>query len=245
MLGDLRRCEHWSTLASSTFYLSRCISAWAQYYSDEPLRIPWTKRYPIHIPGNAKWRVSDPLCACPMPPRSRHRSCVFGTLSVQWEESAGQLVTLPLSEHREIDPRIRHDSFSAPLWVISVSLCQSIKINATNIYITRAKAQFKIKIQVLKLKPVHFRRVVSCSVPHRPCYWSCGFFVQSLWLGSNVLDNWQLAMLPRVWSSWDRFQHWAWQLLSCFSAFPCARIPKPVAGDDVKDSKVVSLHLAI
>ena len=45
---------------------------------------------------------------------------------------------------------------------ICVSMCQSIQIKPTNMYIASARTQFKINTRVLKLTPVHSRRVVSC-----------------------------------------------------------------------------------
>ena len=60
--------------------------------------------------------------------------------------------------------------------LICVSLCQSIKIKPTNMYIASARAQFKINTQVLKLTPVHSRRVVSCQVQPWTYHWSCVFW---------------------------------------------------------------------
>ena len=54
------------------------------------------------------------------------------------------LAESPQSGGREFDPRRAHDNLSVPLWVICVSLCQSIKIKPTNMYITSARAQLKI-----------------------------------------------------------------------------------------------------
>ena len=53
------------------------------------------------------------------------------------------------------------------------SLCQSIKIKPTNMYISSSRAQFKIDTRVLKLTPVHSRRVVNCPVQPRACQWDC------------------------------------------------------------------------
>ena len=46
------------------------------------------------------------------------------------------------------------------------------------------------------LPTVHFRWVVSCPVPPRTCHSNC-VLAQFLWRETNVLDNWQLVMLPR------------------------------------------------
>ena len=56
------------------------------------------------------------------------------------------------------------------------SLWQNIKF-----YIARARAQLKINVhaQVLKLTPVHFRRVVSCPLVSRPRHSSCVFYTAS------------------------------------------------------------------
>ena len=48
---------------------------------------------------------------------------------------------------------------------------------------------------MLKLTPVHSRRVVSCPVQPRACHWDCFFFTQFQWHEAIVLDNWQLAEL--------------------------------------------------
>ena len=60
---------------------------------------------------------------------------------------------------------------------IYVSPCQGIKIKPTNMYIASARAQFKINThtQVLKLTPVHSRRVVRCPVQPHACHWDCVF----------------------------------------------------------------------
>ena len=77
---------------------------------------------------------------------------------------------------------------------ICVSLCQSNKIKSTNMYITRARAQFKIytHTQVLKL---HSRRVVRRPAPPRSSL-GLWFLAHFLWNETNLLDNWQLALLP-------------------------------------------------
>ena len=42
---------------------------------------------------------------------------------------------LPESGGTELDSRWVHDNLSAPLWIKYISLCQSIQINLTNMYI--------------------------------------------------------------------------------------------------------------
>ena len=95
----------------------------------------------------------------------------------QWREAYvldnWQLAELPQSGGREFDPRRVHDNLSVPLWVymrFSVPEHQ----NQTNkyVYCQRQGAVQKINTQVLKLTPVHSRRVVSCSVQPRACHWS-------------------------------------------------------------------------
>ena len=73
------------------------------------------------------------------------------TVSAAWNECAINChsVMLPQSESCEL-----HDNS----WFHILSLCQSIKIKKTIMYIARALTQ------VLKLTPVHFMRVVSCPV---------------------------------------------------------------------------------
>ena len=60
---------------------------------------------------------------------------------------------------------------------ICVSLCQSIKIKPTNMYIASARAQFKINThRCWNWHHVHSRQVVSCPVQPRARHWSCVFW---------------------------------------------------------------------
>ena len=60
---------------------------------------------------------------------------------------------------------------------ICVSLCQSIKIKPTNMYIASARAQFKINThRSWNWHHVHSRQVVSCPVQPRARHWSCVFW---------------------------------------------------------------------
>ena len=49
---------------------------------------------------------------------------------------------------------------------------------------------------MLKLTPVHLRRVVGCPVPPRNRQRICSLR-HSLWCGTNLLDNWQLASVSQ------------------------------------------------
>ena len=81
---------------------------------------------------------------------------------------------------------------------ICVSLCQSIKIKPTNMYIASARAQFKINThRCWNWHHVHSRQVVSCPVQPRARHWSCVFLARFQWREAYVLDNWQLAELPQ------------------------------------------------
>ena len=81
---------------------------------------------------------------------------------------------------------------------ICVSLCQSIKIKPTNMYIASARAQFKINThRCWNWHHVHSRQVVSCPVQPRARYWSCFFLARFQWCEAYVLDNWQLTELPQ------------------------------------------------
>ena len=64
-------------------------------------------------------------------------------------------------------------SFGIVVSGICASLSQSIKIKPTNMYIARARAQFKIHTQMSKLTPVHSKQVVNSPVPPRACHWDC------------------------------------------------------------------------
>ena len=81
---------------------------------------------------------------------------------------------------------------------ICVSLCQSIKIEPTNMYIASARAQFKINThRCWNWHHVHSRHVVSCPVQPRARHWSCVFLARFQWREAYVLDNWQLVELPQ------------------------------------------------
>ena len=80
---------------------------------------------------------------------------------------------------------------------ICVSLCQTSKSNHTNMYITNARAQFKIKTHRRwnwNLCIPDGLSVVQCSLGH---VIGVAFFTQFQWHEANVLDNWQLAELPQ------------------------------------------------
>ena len=90
-------------------------------------------------------------------------------MQFQWRDAYvldnWQLAELPQSGGREFDPHWVHFNLSVYCgFIICISLCQSIKIKPTNMYIASARVQFKIKTQVLKLTPVHSRQVVRCPV---------------------------------------------------------------------------------
>ena len=111
-----------------------------------------------------------------MQPRECHWSCVF------WRDlsgvkhmccTTGSWRSSPSLEVVSSIPAGSTIIYRFLCGLICVSLCQSIKIKATNMNITSAMAQFKINTQVLKLTPVHSRRVVSCPVQPRACHWSC------------------------------------------------------------------------
>ena len=87
---------------------------------------------------------------------------------------------------------------------ICVSLCQSIKIKPTNMYIASARAQFKINTHMCwNWHHVHSRQVVSCPVQPRARHWSCVFWrISVAW---SVRAG-QLAAggVASVWRSWVR-----------------------------------------
>ena len=67
-----------------------------------------------------------------------HAMVIVFFTQIQWHatnvKNNWQLaVLLPSSRGSEFDPRLVHDNLSVPLWVISVSLCKSIKIKPTNV----------------------------------------------------------------------------------------------------------------
>ena len=111
---------------------------------------------------------------------------------------------------------------------ICVSLCQGITIKLTNMYIASARGQFKIA-RLLKLTPVHSRRVVSCPVQPRPCHWDCGIFLHNF-IGMKrpcwtTVQNWQLVVLPR--SGGREFNPRRVHDNLSFSLWVCMRFPLP------------------
>ena len=80
---------------------------------------------------------------------------------------------------------------------ICVSLCQSIKIKPTNMYIASTRAQIKIKTHRCwnwHLCIPDGLSVVQCSLGH---VIGIVFFTQFQWHEVDVLDNWQLVVLPQ------------------------------------------------
>ena len=80
---------------------------------------------------------------------------------------------------------------------ICVSLCQSIKIKPTNMYIASARAQFKINTHRCwnwHLCIPDGLSVVQCSLGH---VIGVAFLARFQWRETYVLDNWQLAELPQ------------------------------------------------
>ena len=95
----------------------------------------------------------------------------------QWREAYvlhnWQLAELPQCGGREFDPRRVHDNLSVPLWVYMRFPVPEHQ-NQTNNYAYRQRqgAVQNQHTQVLKLTPVHSRRVVSCPLQLRACHWS-------------------------------------------------------------------------
>ena len=144
---------------------------------------------------------SRQVVSCPVQPRARHWSCVF------WRDFSGVKRTCWTtgSWRSCLSPEVVS---SIPAWstiiyrflcgFICVSLCQSIKIKPTNMYIASARALFKINThRCWNWHHVHSRQVVSCPVQPRARHWSCVFLARFQWREAYVLDNWQLAELPQ------------------------------------------------
>ena len=107
-----------------------------------------------------------------------------------------------------------------PLYVMRVSVCQSINIK-TKMYIS----QFKI-YRGVEIKTCWFRRVVSWPVPHHPAIWAV-FLAQSLWCWTSVPDNWRLVMLSRsVWKVCVQPPLGLRQFLSYLVGYPCFPLPE-------------------
>ena len=144
---------------------------------------------------------SRQVVSCPVQPRARHWSCVF------WRDFSGVKRTCWTTGSWRSCLSLEVVS-SIPAWStiiyrflcgsICVSLCQSIKIKPTNMYIASARAQFKINThRCWNWHHVHSRQVVSCPVQPRARHWSCVFLARFQWREAYVLDNWQLAELPQ------------------------------------------------
>ena len=123
---------------------------------------------------------SRQVVSCPVQPRARHWSCVF------WRDFSGVKRTCWTTGSWRSCLSLEVVS-SIPAWstiiyrflcgFICVSLCQSIKIKPTNMYIASAKAQFKINThRCWNWHHVHSRQVVSCPVQPRARHWSCVFW---------------------------------------------------------------------
>ena len=123
---------------------------------------------------------SRQVVSCPVQPRARHWSCVF------WRDFSGVKRTCWTTGSWRSCLSLEVVS-SIPVWstiiyrflcgFICVSLCQSIKIKPTNMYIASARAQFKINThRCWNWHHVHSRQVVSCPVQPRARHWSCVFW---------------------------------------------------------------------
>ena len=119
----------------------------------------------------------------------------------QWREAYvldnWQLAELPQSGGREFDPRGSTIIYRFLCGFISVSLCQSIKIKPTNMYIASARAQFKINTNRCwnwHLCIPDGLSVVQCSHGH---VIGVACLARFQWREAYVLDNWQLAELPQ------------------------------------------------
>ena len=123
---------------------------------------------------------SRQVVSCPVQPRACHWSCGF-LARFQWREAYvldnWQLAELPQSGGREFDPRQVHDNLSVPLWVyMRFPVPEHQHKTKKYVYRQRQGAVQNKHTQVLKLTPVHARRVVSCPVQPRACHWSCVFW---------------------------------------------------------------------
>ena len=106
---------------------------------------------------------------------------------------------------------------------ICISLWQSINIKPANMYIVRARAQFNINTHgCWDLAPVHSRWVISCPVQPQSRL-GLVFLSQFQWHERNVLDNWQLAVLPQSGGYWVRSLQGSFLGLY---AFTCVRASK-------------------
>ena len=120
------------------------------------------------------------VVSCSVQPRACHWSCVLwrdfsGVKRTCW--TTGSWRSCPSLEVVSSIPAESRIIYRFLCGLICVSLCQSIKIKPRNMYIASARAQFKMNTQVLKLTPVHSRRLVSCPVQPRACHWSCVFWL--------------------------------------------------------------------
>ena len=146
----------------------------------------------------------------------RTLACLYGVSGPGFESCIQQSKTTCLLSIRKSLASLEVVS-SIPAWstiiyrflcgFICVSLCQSIKIKPTNMYIASARAQFKINThRCWNWHHVHSRQVVSCPVQPRARHWSCVILAWFQWREAYVLDNWQLAAggVASVWRSWVR-----------------------------------------
>ena len=143
---------------------------------------------------------SRQVVSCTVQPRARHWSCVF------WCDFSGVNRTCWTTGSWRSCLSLEVVS-SIPAWstiiylflcgFICVSLCQSIKIKPTNMYIASARAQFKINTHRCwnwHLCIPDGLSVVQCSHGH---VIGVAFLARLQWREAYVLDNWQLAELPQ------------------------------------------------
>ena len=123
---------------------------------------------------------SRQVVSCPVQPRARHWSCVFwrafsGVKRTCWTTGSWRsCLSLEVVSSIPAWPTIIYRFLCG---FICVSLCQSIKIKPTNMYIASARAQFKINTHSCwNWHHVHSRQVVSCPVQPRARHWSCVFW---------------------------------------------------------------------
>ena len=90
----------------------------------------------------------------------RQGHCVFDTISVAWNKRAEQLAILPQTGGSAFVRYSVHDNSSVSLWVICVSLCQSIKIT-TNKYIYRLSHSHSSKLLTSKVTLMNMGKYIT------------------------------------------------------------------------------------
>ena len=140
------------------------------------------------------------VVSCPVQPRACHWSCVFwrdfsGVKRTCWTTGSWRsCLSLEVVSSIPAGSTIIYRFLCG---FICVSLCQSIKIKPTKMYIASARAQFKINTHRCWIDTCAFQTGCQLSSAATGMSLELRFLARFQWREAYVLDNWQLAELPQ------------------------------------------------